>query len=125
MRDEDAAFQQSRIDMLLDKWVPLCGLENWDMRHFYHRDAPVHGEDGSLTQAAVTPHWAYMEARFEWNLAMAESNDDASLEEVVVHELCHCLVDETAGGGDNEERVVTMLARAFCRVDRQTEVIGG
>lgn len=119
MIDSDAALQQSRIEMFLDKWLPLVGLGDWDMYHVFNRDNVVHGADGSLTQAAVTPQWPYMEARFEWNLTMIAQNDDDSLEEVVIHELCHCLVDETAGGGDNEEHAVTMLARAFCRTDRQ------
>ena len=59
---------------------------------------------------------AYQYAKFNFWLPSIAHLDDATLERYVIHEFCHCLVNEMGEEHDqanHEERVVTQLANAF------------
>lgn len=74
----------------------------------------------------VVSDWKRLDATIRVNAYAVEEMDDATLEECVVHELCHVLVSEMRvpywadapaaimqAQFDHEERVVTMLTKAF------------
>ncbi|KKL89323.1 hypothetical protein LCGC14_1915860 [marine sediment metagenome] len=71
-----------------------------------------------------------MVATVAFNISALKELDDHDLEVVVVHEMCHVLVNEmradrggepTHGSVAHEERVVSTLAQAFLTVRDQGE----
>lgn len=59
-------------------------------------------------------HWPYRKATINFWFNATTDLDDEDLEEVVVHELCHILVNQMREKGIvHEEAVVTALSKAF------------
>lgn len=120
----DAEYEQetARVRKLLDRWLPRLGLGKdfgWRIQVCFDRDG-----EGNLSQsvslaAETRPTWTHMLARIDFMMPALLDQSDETVEDVVVHELCHVLVAEMSGKGnaayDHEERVVTTLARAFLR----------
>jgi hypothetical protein len=97
------AALRKRIDRLVAKWRPILGLESWGLDIRY--DEPTH-----LGTCLAKPN--YEEAVIRFNLPRIKQelpNVVAALEELVVHELMHC-VDWYAS-----ERTVSRLTRSILR----------
>ena len=125
--------QRARAAAIFDWWEPVLGLRFWRVERFYHRepsDIFESGEANSGTAAVIWAKWQYIEARIDINTPLLPEFDDDRLEDVIVHELCHALVNELKEpdpDGKHEERVVSHLSAAFRQVrDRaRAEALAG
>lgn len=87
MDDKEYRKQKARIKKYMDKWHSTLGLRWFDVDIIYDRSI---SNDGS---AAITDmgRWSYRSFDITFYMPiMAELNDER-FEEVVVHELVHCL----------------------------------
>ena len=94
---------RTRIDRLVKKWRPILGLDSWDITVGY--DEPTH-----LGTCEALP--AYGEAIIRFNLPRIKRelpNCVAALEELVLHELVHCVIWK------NSERAVSQVCRSILR----------
>lgn len=104
------------------KWVPILGLDSWELTVDYVL-AP--SNDCIVDQAGrACVRWKYKEAEVSFYLSSITEVDEARLEYIVVHELCHVLLNQMRGVMNwdhndmaNEERVVTETARSFIRAN--------
>lgn len=93
-----------RINRLIAKWIPILGLENWGITVRY---------DEPKAKATCDVEYSYEEATVNFNLkriATEIPNKMAAHEELVVHELVHCLVAPY----DSEKRV-SRVTRSILR----------
>lgn len=125
MTDAEYRKQRARVQRLLDKWQAPLGLGWWKVTHYWYRESlnDDHPDDGQSNIAADTKvNWPYMEAAVRWCLPIIAEQTDARIEWLVLHELCHILVNEMRAGEDtarldHEERVCSTLAAAFVWAD--------
>ncbi len=102
------------------------GLQNWKVDLTYH-DGP-YVIDGAMDNEAVgscLARWQYQTAHLQFNTQETAKMDDGDLEQVIVHELSHALVNEMRaqnlpagwswdkGDTAHEERVVTNITNAI------------
>lgn len=106
------------------KWIPRLGLAWWDIDIAYYDDPKeIIGrfriiESGEIVPATVTAQWMYADAKISINLPVFDEIEPALIERIIVHELCHILVNEMREDDiHHEERVVTGLTKAFFWVD--------
>lgn len=109
---------KKRIQKSFDKWTYRLGLGWWRIEVYYYqskKEVKRFKKAGSENAyARVYPDWRYGAAVICVCLPAFKGLTDKEIEEIVVHELVHILVNETqAGGMDHEERVVTGLTKAF------------
>jgi hypothetical protein len=112
------------IRKTFEKWIYRFGLRWWDV-HVVFIDEPddiiktFGGPDENLVLASTHVDWRYSLAFVDVNLpALMKLSEDA-IERVVVHELCHVLINEMRERAvHHEERVATQLTKAiFWTVD--------
>lgn len=123
MNDTEYEALKGRIEKLRDYWEPRLGLRWWTITFGYVRDASefrVDDEPRPEAAGSCAADWRYLHAYIEFNMhkIFMQEMTDEELENVVVHELCHVLVNETRGPDlkaymGHEERVTTTLAKAF------------
>ena len=106
------------INAAMEKWTYRLGLRWWSVGAIYHKgkDAKRYfkSAEGSTILARTFADWRYCDAFVHFNLPAYDGMSADDIERVVVHELCHILVNEmNATGIDHEERVVTGLTKAF------------
>jgi len=97
-------------------WASRMGLKWWDLHFHFHKKTPEHFKrsDGGEAGVRVVPRWEYLHAYFEVNTPGIAELSDTELEVVIVHELCHVLVNEMREEGiKHEERVCSRLSQAF------------
>lgn len=106
------------------KWIPRMGLAWWDIDIVYYDDPKEIIdrfriiESGEMVPATVVAQWMYADAKISINLPAFEFIEPDRIERVIVHELCHILVNEMREGEiHHEERVVTQLTKAFFWVE--------
>lgn len=108
--------QIARLRALREKWHQCLGMLHWKTSHNFHR-GEFRMKEGKSKDAvgACYADWRYCEAVFDWNLRKVARVDDEDLELIFVHEMMHAHLAELRMGRsmDHEERVATMLARAF------------
>lgn len=131
MTDAEYTAQKKRVKSIWDKWSNMLGLRTWQRVSIeYFRDdvLPRHDGESDRTPTAavadVRTHWQYRTAHVRICLPAAMNEDDYNLEYIIVHEMCHMLVNEMREEEDrhnHEEHVVTGLAMAFGWVERITE----
>lgn len=111
--------QKERIQRAFDKWIPRLGLSWWDIEVDYYDDPgeiveQFRSDDGHLVPALVDVLWMYATAKVSVNLPAFDDMPPAKVERIIVHELCHILVNEMREGElHHEERVVTGLTKAI------------
>lgn len=128
---EDYADQLSHYEKLLNQyvneWVPILGLDSWVKISVSCVPSANTENISILGQTSV--QWEYMEAHIEFflgGLIMVDLADER-LEYLVLHELCHCIVNEMRDESSDkayieqniiphEERVVCNLAKSFLRL---------
>lgn len=118
MRDE--------ISSLLDKWISICNLEDWELESLFQAEADEICPDAS---ACVQVQYGYKTALFRWRLPrLLARTPKGQLEYVVVHEICHVLVNGMRGAMKwddtdmlHEERTVTELAKSFIRAHKKNK----
>lgn len=130
MEEETKDNHKRRIEELVSYWAGLLGLHNWELNIRYEDvkseniDAP---EDG-VGYCDADPK--YMSAAIVFDLNRLEVVSD----EVVVHELLHCIQSEVDGfvsrhisknDGDQydyyNEKQVAIIARVIVRANRGNE----
>jgi Zn-dependent peptidase ImmA (M78 family) len=105
-------------------WAPVMGLDQWSSVNItfsyenHDRGKGILAETNSL--------WHYLRADIVFYLPsiIASNFTEREIENVVVHELCHCLLDEMGMEDEelrhqqmiHEERVVTSLAMSFLKL---------
>lgn len=120
MNDAEFEAQKARIQALAEQWLPPLGLTWWNIALEYARDN-YDGRDGAQpTVAYCKADWRYVHARIVWNMPLVAEQDDAELERIFVHECMHIFLHEMRWAEtrdtdslDHEERVATMLTKAF------------
>jgi hypothetical protein len=99
-------------------WTYRLGLRWWTVNVIYHKGKEARkffaaGEDETVL-ARTFADWRYSVANIHINLPAFRDMEDNEIERVVIHELCHVLVNEMREGEiHHEERVVTHLQKAF------------
>jgi len=109
--------QVGRINGFIAKWQPLLLPGDWHVSHSF-QDKPFSDEAANV-DARVQAQWEYQNATVEWSVPVLADESDAVVEQAVVHEFVHIIIDQISPDvrTKDEERVVTALARAFMRVD--------
>ena len=102
------------INKYLKWWVKWTGLG------FQRVNAKFvdYWEGGMSADAICDSRWQYLESTLTFNLTNMQSQSDEQIEATVVHELMHIFLnemraDEETGRIEHEERVASMLQRAF------------
>lgn len=114
MNDKEFEKAKKRVTALFKKWTKDLGLKWYKVGIIYKMgDAPSRGDD-YIAPMMVQSRWMYRTATITvWIEDIPKDDDD--LERMIVHELCHILVEPMRDDEvtDNEEMVVESLARAF------------
>jgi hypothetical protein len=114
---------RDEIGRLVQKWIAICNLEDWDIESIYQCIA----DDVCPNADACTQvQYGYKTAMFRWRIPLLlERTPHGGLEYVVVHEICHIMVNGMRGAGEwddtdmlHEERTVTELAKSFIRANK-------
>lgn len=114
-----------RIEAAVDRWRGLLGMHGWRINRSFH-DGQYVMPDGRVSIAPASSHvkWEYLYAHLDFNVEEMAGMDDARVEEIVVHELMHVMVNEMRDLCaeehpiliKHEERVCETLAQAFIQV---------
>lgn len=109
---------RNRARRYFERWTYLLGLRWWDVEVRWYdtrRDfSKASGAKSYGVAMRVYADWRYMTATIHVNVPALARLSTAELEQSIVHELCHVLVNEMREPGiDHEERVVTTLSKAF------------
>lgn len=129
MNKKEFNKQKRRVEGFIKKWSVPLWLGWWHIDYLwydsdeeYDKDRPLIIVDQNGPRRGLmycNARWEYNRATIGVNLPCASTQTDDELEEAVVHEFCHILVNETREEDENwrhEERVVSTLARAFMTV---------
>lgn len=127
---EKLTVTKTRIKKFLDIYIPILGLQDWEICCEYCPCPPE--EDMHHAGADCKVQWDYKTATIRWVMSALTENSEDQIEYVVVHEMCHILVNQMrdvwVNKGDaavfcirHEERVVTELAKSFLRARRWKE----
>jgi hypothetical protein len=135
VNDEEYGALKAKLEPLADKWKSRLNLENWYIEYFWHRSGLPDDEKGALNlgvMARIECDWRYLFAQVHFNMPRLIEADDDRIENAIVHEFMHCIVDEIArpadeakvpGMYDRIEHVTSMLANivlwSFQRSDTQ------
>lgn len=106
-----------RIRTVTDKWVPLLGLDDWDIGVELAPETDD-AAPGLASAADCMAHWQYQRAQIRFEETYAYYCTDTQLEKLVVHELMHCVLNQFAADGREKEEEFTavVLTRAFQKV---------
>lgn len=94
MNDAEFEQQQARVQALMEKWKEILPVSTWLIRPRYHRDGVDKKGHKSDAVATTEPNWAYLHAGIDWNMPEVEDASDDDLENYVIHEYVHILIDE-------------------------------
>jgi hypothetical protein len=108
---------RDRCQAVFDEWIVKLGLAWYEVDVAYYDSRKQFRKDADrIVAARITTDWQYMRFAVDVCVPVVVDKTDAELERVIVHELCHALVNELREPdpiGKHEERVVTMLTKAF------------
>ncbi len=111
---------KEKLDKYFQWWINRLGLRWWkiDLRwaNSKRESSYMYHDDGTIAMMDCWADWKYMKAEITINMYefVRQNNSDDELEEIVVHELMHILLNEMKEKGiDHEERVAMTLQRAF------------
>jgi hypothetical protein len=116
MTDREAKLQKRRIKRQMGRWFNVLGLGYWSRVDVgYSTDTRVEG--GHSVPATTWVRWEYLTAGITFHLPEIAKLDDRDVELVVLHELCHLLIEEgvRSKGAEQEriEKLATQLSLAF------------
>ena len=115
-----------RVRAHIARWTPLLGLSEWDIDVQWKPGGEADSGSDFGTMLQVEAKWEYMSASIDVYCSAVRHADDDALEDFVVHELMHCIVNEmrecatefTDKDVKHEERVVSILTSAVLAVRR-------
>lgn len=121
MTDKDFKALNVTIKRLLNTWGYNLGFRHWDINYKLERD---YSSDNRDICAETSISWEYMDMMITFYGHKLEGKDEAAIEEIVIHELSHALVNEMRAPSaccedqsddmmKHEERVVTMITNAI------------
>ena len=126
MNAKDEKQQTARARKLFKKWIKPLWLNWWKINIVYYDDEDEFNDDCPGEHDVIRmglmfcyADWQYSKATLVLNLNVAMLIDDDELENAVVQELCHVLVNEMQRYEHDpmhEEHVVSNLARAIMTV---------
>lgn len=94
-------------------WVKSTGLGYWDIKIQFGKDNPD-SRTGDILVGEADVTWQYQMATITFYPKSMKNMSEDEIEKVVVHELMHVFLHEMHEEGiDHEERVATMLQKAF------------
>lgn len=106
--------QAKRVRPLVTKWAKRLGLWKWDISIEISPDENVDKSVDLMIFADCMPHHEYENADITFYAPSIARLTDWELENIVIHELLHCIMDEAEiRNAKREEHVVTLLSRAF------------
>lgn len=118
MTDKEFEALKKRIDKYCKKWRAMLGLKWWRIKYVWDRESK--GQDTGTSQyqeaASTSVQWPYLDATITFNMPCLISETDEELEDSILHEHIHVLVNEMRNFDDgvcHEERVVSTLTNAF------------
>jgi len=120
--------QEERAWRLVKPWVPLLGMENWNISIKVWSNTLPDIPTSHYCAAQVDCEWGYKKVAIKLHGPFAAQATDERMEYHLVHELCHGMVNEMRQFAEStwddamrhEERVVDHLADAFLRVRKAT-----
>lgn len=115
MSDHD---QVARVENLVARWKPRLKLDHWKIAIHPAKEPPINTKKGFAEVLAISGDWRYMKAMIFVRTANTPKFEEAQLEQSVVHELAHLLLNELADSTradyeDHEERVCSLLTSVF------------
>lgn len=121
------------IEAHVKRWLPLLDLDTWRVSLELLDKDMEHVEEHAITVMSVESDWRYRWLHIRINPGAFDPEDRIhldALEEHVVHELTHALLCELRGATkstwrDREERVTTLISRAFIRTRDHTSDLEG
>ena len=86
-----APKQKAEVRGYIDKWRSILFLHQWDFQIKYFFESPDPEENGNTTAASILmdPHYKF--ATLNIHPGFWDETEEYR-EEIVVHEMCHCLV---------------------------------
>ena len=102
-----------RINALVAHHKPRLGLDTWLIKVECSPVILYEGGDHVKAEAMCTPFWKYLTATLRFSTEKMGELDDEEFEETVLHELMHVILAELDCRDEHEERVATLLSRAF------------
>lgn len=94
-------------------WVKWLGLGYWDISFQFGEGKPE-GKYSEYLVGLSEPIWQYQTATITFYPKNMKHMTADEIEKLVVHELMHVFLNEMREEGiDHEERVATMLSKAF------------
>lgn len=130
MNDREFKAQRKRIRKLWAKWRDILGLYAWDCNlNYYRGPIPVDGQTSFDAAACASVNWDYQRATLNFNLVCVMGMEDVALEECIVHECTHVLINEmrqdwtnpnTQTNMQHEEHTTTLISRAFIEALKAT-----
>lgn len=127
MKKKTLKREKKRCQRLLKPWIRALGLDYWEYEFIYYRDETDYQYDTNTSGngiAVVWVQWEYLRFKVAINVPMIRHMSDDRLRRVLVHELCHVLVEETKEPDENNkhnERVVTNLQKVLFWVKAAAE----
>lgn len=131
MTDKAFKRQKKRVQKYLRHWKVMLGLGVWriDVDWYDGRLPETRSlNDRDVVLADIHVSWEYLKATMRVNVAAVAGLSDEQLEEVIIHELLHAVVNEMRNysaddGIYHEERVVSTLTSVigWVRDHYQTE----
>jgi hypothetical protein len=120
-------MNKTSIKKLFKKWIKPLGLDLWDVNVVlydstdeYAVDCPGAPQEGvRMGLMFCYADWQYRLGTIGVNMEVVDLISEELLEQHIVHELCHLLLNEMQRydyDPMHEERVATDLAKAFMRV---------
>ena len=83
--------QAEEVRRLVEKWQPVLFLQEW---HFTYEFLETDDEEDAVHMASITADATYKEATIRVRPAVFRK-DAANQDRIILHELCHCVVDPT------------------------------
>ncbi len=127
LNKKDYKKEQDRIKVLVSKWEPILGLSDWKIKYVF----TLESDSWDIrTAGRASVDWQYKLAYITFYCNETATLDIVELEWMVVHEMCHVIVNEMRamtkdshlnqsyfidGWIMHEERVCTELANSFIR----------
>lgn len=90
MNDEEARKQKRRIQKFITKWQAPMGLRWFKIHLIYERGLCTTGS-GTAAETSMA-NWKYRSFEIIFYLPVIAEQKDDEVEEIVVHELTHCLL---------------------------------
>jgi len=122
--------KEKLFDNTFDFWLKKFNLTEWDIQlDFLDKEEfkalfLKNNKLVELAPACCESLWQYQQAKINVNSDKLETVDDSDMEKIVIHEFMHIFLSEMRNNhkdGEHEERVATMLARAFIGINNFKE----